>query len=281
VIDRYVLLGEHVERSLSPVMMNAAFACLGIPAEYSAISVARESFAQSFQSVRDRARGMNITIPFKSAVVPLVDRLDDGPSLRLRAINVIKRSGREFLGYNTDYLGILRPLEEEGFPAKGSRVLLLGAGGAARAFCEAMNQLRCGTIIVSVRDVQRGRAFLADVSSVFPAIDFELRTMDDATFPAVELVFNATPIGTEGTSLPPSLKRFFYRGQIVFDAVYRPMQTELLRAASQSGCVIIHGYRMLLHQGVGALEIWTNTKAPVAVMETALLRSLRGGDPGN
>ena len=155
--------------------------------------------------------------------------------------------------------------------------LLIGAGGAARAFCEAMNQMGCRKITVTTRDPTKGRDFVGEVAGIFPGIRFEVVGIDKLERCDAGLVFNATPVGGTGTPLPEALKRVIYGQQIVFDAVYRPMETELLKTAEERGCRVIHGYEMLLNQGTAAFEIWTGKRAPTQVMREALLGALEAG----
>ncbi len=270
--ERYCLIGEHVSRSSSPAMMNAAFAELKMNAEYRAVSLSREEFAVRFPELKRESSGMNVTIPYKSDVIPLVDELDEVSS-RIGAVNVIKHSGSKYIGYNTDAGGIVNSLKEHGKGAPRS-ALLVGAGGAARAFCEAMNELHCASITVVVRDPVRGERFVAEMGRAFPNIRFGFATLPQLAHADTDLIFNATPIGSSEHTLPDQLKRVIYGHATVFDAVYRPMKTDLLKTAELRGCSVIYGYEMLLHQGALAFKIWTGREAPVETMRRALLNSL-------
>jgi len=271
-VDRYYLLGGDVSSSPSPAMMNAAFKTTGIDATYTALSVGRDEFPKKFQELKQETGGMNVTIPYKSVVIPLLDGLDPVSS-RIGAVNVVKRSGSTWQGYNTDANGISASLKEHGKAIVRS-ALLVGAGGAARAFCEAMNQLGCASVTVVVRDPSRGETFIAEMARVFPAMKFNFTTLSSLGHVDVDLVFNATPIGSADRALPEGLKRVIYGHSIVFDAVYRPMKTDLLRTAELRGCSTIYGYEMLLNQGTMAFEIWTGRQAPKETMRMALLDSL-------
>jgi shikimate dehydrogenase len=272
VPEKYCVIGGDVSRSLSPAMMNAAFEELKIDATYGAVSLTREEFGTRFPQLKEEYGGMSVTIPYKSDVIPLVDGLDEVSS-RIGAVNVIKRAGSKHLGFNTDAGGIVTPLRERG---KGSprSALLVGAGGAARAFCEAMNEMRCGSITVVVRDPSRGQNFISEMGRVFPGVRFGFTTFARLQHTDVDLIFNATPIGSGDQALPESLKRVIYGQATVFDAVYRPMKTDLLKTAELRGCSTVYGYEMLLNQGALAFEIWTGRKAPKETMRKALLDSM-------
>lgn len=270
--DQYALLGEEVSHSLSPAMMNAAFRAEGMDAAYSSVSVSRQEFGRKFIELREKTAGLNLTIPYKSEVIPMLDGLDE-VSARIHAVNVVKRDGRRYLGCNTDVGGIVGPLRERRRESVRS-ALLVGAGGAARAFCEAMNQVGCSTVTVASRDPSRAEAFVGEMSGIFPRIRFGFTALSRLQRTDADLIFNATPIGSGENQLPESLKRVIYGHSIVFDAVYRPMKTELLRTAELRGCTTIYGYEMLLGQGALAFEIWTGRKAPREEMKRALVQSL-------
>jgi shikimate dehydrogenase len=248
--------------------MNAAFQALGIDAEYSAISVPSELLAETMSRFKlDGARGANITIPHKSAVIPLIGECDE-VSTRIGAVNSIIRVTDGFAGFNTDVVGISESLRSHGVKRFGA-ALLIGAGGAARAFCEAARTLGCGRMTVAVRDVGRAARFLHDMGSAFPRISFEAIRLDQLATSEAEVVYNATPAGTAGSHLPANVTSALKTDMVVFDAVYRPAETELLSAAARLGCRTIGGREMLLDQAAAAFEKWTGRRAPREVMAQA------------
>ncbi len=272
--DRYYLIGEGVSASPSPAMLNAAFKHFGLDAEYCALSVPKARLRDEFLSLKEKnAKGLNVTTPFKTTVIPMLDALDELPA-KIRAVNTIKRSGEVYTGYNTDVYGIMRSLEMHE-KTESEKALLIGAGGAARAFCEAAHRLGCCSITVAVRDTRRISHFVEDMKAVFPKAHFDPCTLDSLRQGGFDLVFNASPIGIEGIPLPASVRRILTTGMLVFDAVYHPAETELLAAAVSTGCETINGYEMLLGQAVGAFEIWTGLNPPQQVMERALLQLRR------
>jgi shikimate dehydrogenase len=282
-MDRYYLLGGNVSASPSPTMMNSAFKSLGIDASYAALSLERSEFRQRFTELAEEASGMNITIPFKSEVIALLDGLDS-VSKKIGAVNVIKTSGGQWYGVNTDVAGIVAPVLDRMGGSRMERALLVGAGGAARAFCEAMSQLGCSMVTVAVRDPEKGRSFVEELSLIFPEIEFDAQTIEGLSEGRVKdagarfgLIFNATPMGSGGIPMADEVKRVIYGTEIVFDAVYRPAETELLKFAKERGCRVVHGYEMLLNQGAAAFEEWTGAPAPVEIMRKALTSSLEVG----
>lgn len=271
--DSYYLIGG-VSASPSQSMLNAAFDNVGIDAEYSVLQVPRERLSDEFVSLTERGvEGLNVTMPFKTAIIPLLDGFDE-VSAKIGAVNTIKRSGEEYTGFNTDVYGIIRSLEVHG-KMDVDKALLIGAGGAARAFCEAAHRLDCESITVAVRDTSRASEFMDDMERVFPDTELTLYPIDSVPRDDFDMVFNASPIGSDGVPLPESVRQALTDDAVVFDAVYRPIETELLASATSLGCLTVKGYEMLLHQGAAAFEIWTGVAAPELVMEGALLDYLR------
>jgi len=274
--DSYRLVGRDVSKSPSPPMMNAAFRALGIDAEYSAVSVAEKDFVREFGRLMEmRVKGMNVTIPFKSAVIPWLGGLD-AVATRIQAVNTVKIEPGRYVGHNTDPDGIVEPLAALPATREVRNALLIGAGGAARAFCEAMNRLGCVDVAVAVREVERARGFVQDMERAFPRLNLTLASLDDLHHLNHDLVFNASPMGAGGEPLPKELKRILPGSKVVFDAVYRPRDTKLLVEAKKAGAAVVHGEETLLHQGMAAIALWTGMPGPEEAMKKALRRSLTG-----
>jgi shikimate dehydrogenase len=275
--NQYCVIGRDVSRSPSPAMMNAAFRSLRIDAEYLRVSVPEAGFVRKLgRLMASGFKGMNVTIPFKTAVIPWLAGLD-AVATRIHAVNTVKREddGR-YLGHNTDPDGIVGPLKEVAASLDVRNAMLIGAGGAARAFCEAMNRIGCIDVAVAVRDVERARKFVQDMEKAFPRINLTLASIEDLHHLNHDLLFNASPMGTGGEPLPKEVKRVLPGSKVVFDAVYRPKETKLLAEAKRVGSRVIYGEEMLLHQGMAAFRLWTGMDAPERVMRKALLSSTEG-----
>lgn len=274
--DLYYLIGRDVSESPSPSMMNAAFSELSIDAQYVAMSLDEGALEDRFTELKGgRLSGMNVTIPFKSSIIPLLDGLD-ALSARIGAVNTVKKEGKRFIGHNTDVEGIVRPLERF-FEGEIGTVIVIGSGGAARAFFEAMSRFRCKRVSILVRDKSRASRFASEMRSKFGGMEVELHSFSESgplTRSSFHLLFNASPIGSGGIPLPEPVRAIVRSSTTVFDAVYRPMRTELLAEAEKSGARAIFGYEMLLHQGGAAFELWTGREAPLGVMEEKALDSL-------
>jgi shikimate dehydrogenase len=271
--DRYCVIGRDVSRSPSPAMMNAAFRSLRIDADYTRVSVSEARFGRELgRLMNSRFKGINVTIPFKTAVIPWLDGLD-AVATRIHAVNTVMMEGDgRYMGHNTDPDGIAGPLRATPASLDVRNALLIGAGGAARAFCEAMNRIGCIDVAVAVRDVERARKFVQDMEKAFPRLNLTLASLDDLHHLSHDLVFNASPMGTGGEPLPKEVKRVLPGSKVVFDAVYRPKETMLVKEAKRNGSTVIHGEEMLLHQGMAAFKLWTGIEAP----EKAMRRSLEG-----
>lgn len=275
--DRYCIVGKDVSRSPSPAMMNAAFRTLRIDAEYGQVSIPEARFGGEFGRVLEsRPKGMNVTIPYKVAVIRWLAGLD-AVATRIQAVNTVRleEDGR-YRGHNTDPDGIVGPLQESAKSLDLRNAMLIGAGGAARAFCEAMNRIGCVDIAVAVRDAERSRGFVVEMEKAFPRINLTLAAMSDLHHLGHDLVFNASPMGAAGEPLPKEVERILPGSKVVFDAVYRPRETKLLAAARRNGSRVIFGEEMLLHQGMAAFRLWTGREAPEEQMKRSLTDSLKG-----
>jgi len=258
-------------------MMNAAFRDSLIDAEYTQVSVPVAGFASEFGRLTASGfKGINVTTPFKTAVIPWLAGLDS-VATRIQAVNTVKlEEDTRYIGHNTDPDGILGPLQAVAVSLDVRNAMLIGAGGAARAFCEAMNRMGCIDLAVAVRDVERSRRFVLEMEKAFPRMNLTLASMKDLHHLNHDLVFNASPMGAAGEPLPEELKRVLPGSKVVFDAVYRPRETKLLAEAKRDGAKVIHGEAMLLHQGMAAFRLWTGKDAPEKVMKEALAASLKG-----
>ncbi len=262
----YGLLGRPVAHSLSPAMHNAAFAHLGINAVYVPFEV--QDLAQAVAGLRGlNIGGVSVTIPFKEEIIPLLDEVA-GPAARMGAVNTVVNQDGRLVGHNTDWLGAVTALQER-VELRGRHILLLGAGGAARAI--VFGVLQAGAR-VSLTDIDTAKAAAL-------AREFGVEALEPGQLEAcgAEILINATPVGMEPHAgdlplAPELLSRF----RLVMDIVYRPLRTRLLTEAHARGCEVVDGLRMLLHQGAAQFTLWTGQPAPVAVMAEAASGALAG-----
>ncbi len=276
MIQRIGLIGDPVAHSRSPAMQNAALMHLGIPARYELWPTPADALPARITMLRaSECLGANVTLPHKTAVLPLLDDLEPA-TVRIGAVNTIyKRADGALVGTNTDAPALLTSLREDGqFEPGGQRVVLLGASGAARAAAYALVTAHVERLVVVNRTLERAEKLLADMmlAQLDPLPHLIVLALDDPDVPAYiadsTLLINATAVGWQAEEMPlPTL--VVARGMLVYDMVYRP--TRLLREAAVQGARTLDGLGMLLHQGALAFTYWTGQPAPLTVMRSALL----------
>jgi len=288
----YSVLGWPVAHSRSPAMHNAAFAALGVDATYVRFPVAPDALADALRGLRALGiAGANVTIPHKSAVLPLLDAVDDA-ARAIGAVNTIVRDADGRLrGTNTDAGGLVSALREAGARLDGANALVLGAGGAARAAVYGLAQAGA-SVSIAARRAEAARALGAMTHGVRSAVStltlgalpvVSTLTLGDATalraaFARADLVVQATSATLHVDGDDAAARAFvaalpldaLHSGALVTDLVYAPRQTALLTAAGAHGAQTLDGTAMLLHQGALAFTQWTGLEAPLAVMRAAL-----------
>jgi shikimate dehydrogenase len=277
-------------------MQNAGFAALGFNWRYLAFDVHPEQLRAAIEGARIMGFvGLNLTVPHKLLALDLVDVVEE-KAKRWGAVNTIVFERREASGawvpvgqgtnhpaeevrsrgFNTDADAIVRSLLEafELTSLRGLSVLLLGAGGAARAAALRLAEEAIATIYLVNRTASKAVALADDMRMAYPAVTV-LEGYPDGT---VDLVLNATSLGLKAEDpLPIEPARLeACHPRFVYDMIYRPMETRLLRTAKDAGCRVSNGAGMLLYQGARALELWTGQSAPIETMRAALAKNLWG-----
>jgi 3-dehydroquinate dehydratase / shikimate dehydrogenase len=261
------VIGKPIGHSRSPLMHNSVLKALGRDGVYLPFEVdSVEEFVRDFvrpatRKIDWRLRGLSVTIPHKLAVIPHLDLIDDSAD-RIGAVNTVVIEGNRLQGYNTDAIGAMKPLNEL-MDVKGARAAVIGAGGSARAICYGLSG-RGADVTVYARDRQKAK-LLADEFKI------QAETIDRLNG-QVDLVINCTPIGMRGHSEDQSpLRAEQLRGvKLVYDLVYNPEETSLLREARTAGCRTLGGLAMLVGQAVEQFRLWTGVEPPVDVMWDAL-----------
>jgi shikimate dehydrogenase len=274
------LIGNPVRHSISPQMHNAAFQALNLNLVYLAFQV-EDGLGEAVKGLRSLGvKGFNVTIPYKVSVMDHLDALDDS-ALRIGAVNTVLNRDGTLIGYNTDGRGFIRSIGIENIKDRGLTVL--GAGGAARAIVYESARYASRIFILN-RTLSRAEALAEEVASRLGlSLDTEIEAMPlnpGSLRKALEhssLLANATPIGmyprVDESPVPEGLLR---RDLTVFDAVYNPLETRLLREARLIGATTVNGLEMLIHQGGEAFKIWTGLDPPIEAMRSAALKALRG-----
>lgn len=270
---RLCLLGYPLSHSLSPVMHNAALAHVGLSDWcYDALPVEPERLSKVVTALRsDEYTGANVTVPHKETILPLLDGLTP-VAQAIGAVNTIVKREGQLIGHNTDAAGLLADLHTHGVKLQGRTVMLIGAGGAARAAVAA-----CAGIGARVRVVARRRKQAEALQSLAPVVIFEwaelgfLQACD-----GVALILNSTPIGmspnTDASPWPATVP--FPPDAFVYDMIYNPAETRLTQQAREHGLRAATGLGMLVEQGALAFELWTGKSAPREVMREAAKQKL-------
>ena len=264
----YGVIGDPIGHSLSPVMQNAAFAIRRMNAVYLPFLTRNlRDFVDSIGPLG--VKGFSVTLPHKERILQFLDQCEP-LAQKIGAINTVAvRAGGKLQGYNTDYVGVLRTLERR-IKLRGSRVLVVGAGGAARAVAFALAQAGAA-VFVSARRHQRAK-HLAKAAGGEALERSVLRHM------VLDAIVNATPVGMHPSVANSPLEADELNCRLVFDIIYRPQTTKLLQIAARRGIRTVSGVEMFVSQGAAQWEIWTGDRAPVSAMRRAVLGALSGED---
>ncbi len=268
----YGLIGNPVGHSLSPPMHEAGYDALGIDAKYVTFEPPKDGAVAAVESAATLGvRGLNVTIPFKEDVLSAVD--PDPLAARIGAVNTIDFSTDPPTGYNTDAAGVIRSFEHHGVTLSG-RAVVVGAGGAGRAAAFALADEGVAVTIINRTEskAQKLATAVTESDTIGNATAGGLDSLDTVV-PDTDILINATSVGMKEDRSP--IPQAALHGDLaVLDAVYSPLETRLLREASEAGATTIDGAWMLLFQGVEAFERWTDESAPVDAMNEALRANL-------
>lgn len=269
----YCIFGNPVRHSLSPVIHNLSFTEKNINAVYLAFEP--ESIGDSIKAMRAlRIAGASVTIPFKIDAVNYLDELDPLAE-QIGSINTIHNIDGKLKGYNTDGYGAIASLKENGITIKGSSFIIIGNGGSARSI--GFTLLReGGRIVLAGRNKERVDALKSDLEKTGHNVESVLLDkLDRAAMNENNVIINTTPIGMYPNVDSIPLREDLISGNhTVFDIVYSPENTRLLKTASAKGCGIIRGLDMLINQGVKQFEIWTGETAPVELIKKKVKKLL-------
>jgi len=261
----YGVMGYPIGHSLSPTMHNAAFSAKKLNAVYMAFETRDlEGCLKGMKALG--IKGMSVTIPHKSRVIPLLDVVDD-LAKRIGAVNTIVNDGGRLVGYNTDAVGALKALEEK-VELSGKACLIIGAGGAARAIGFILKESGV-EVTVANRSVDRGQELALSLNCPFIPLD----EVENTT---TELLINTTPVGmAPQKDQCPVPEQILKKGIVVMDIIYNPLETRLLAMAGARDCLTINGLGMFIHQGAEQFRQWTGLEAPITDMARAVEQALQ------
>ena len=283
--DAYAVIGWPLGHTLSPVMHQAALDELGLDATYTALPTPPGTENDRFNDVRTGTlAGLNVTIPHKLAAFRAVDRRSPAAE-RTGAVNTVIRDGPRLLGDNTDPYGFIQALRQfGGFDPAGASVVVVGAGGAARAAVLALSDSGASRILVANRTEARAHELANDLQAS-DGVPIHSCALTDTRLPqslsAAQLLVNTTSVGMSGGPAPaasPVPADSLHPNLFVYDIVYRPAVTPLLAAAQRCGAPTLGGLEMLVMQGAASLQQWTGRPAPARTMLTAARTALEASE---
>jgi len=275
------IIGMPIEHSVSPQMHNTAFDKLNLNYCYVPIPVKPEDLEKALEGIRMLGFvGVNVTIPHKEAVIPHLDEVTKLARLT-GAVNVVLNQEGRLVGYNTDGPGFIDSLKEDaGFDVTGKKVVVLGAGGAAKAVTIMLAQDKVKTMVISDIDYERSEKLCEYINSHFSLAPYACPVKSKELYKSIEecdLLVNATPVGMypKDKECPIDNSVIFKPETIVYDLVYNPLETKLLKLAKTKGVKPISGIGMLVRQGAVAFSLFTEEEAPVDIMKEAALKALK------
>jgi len=268
------VIGDPIGHSLSPAMHNAAFKKLGIDCAYGAFRVRKSQLRAFMKRVRRDFIGVNVTIPHKVEVMKYLDELDE-KAREVGAVNTVVNRGGKLIGFNTDVYGVEAALRRNRVVVAGKKIVVIGAGGAGRAVLSALSP-KARRIVIFDRNEGKAEGLAAERRGMGAEVRAAPIHALAAELADADILVNASPVGMyPNVGETPVEKKLLRPGLTVFDVVYNPRRTRLLREAASLGCRTVSGDWMLASQGARAFELFTGRKAPFNEMLKAIRRGLR------
>ena len=272
------IFGDPIAHTRSPAMHNAAFQALGLPYVYLPFHVRPADLVKAVHGVRALGLlGLNVTVPHKERIVRCLDSLSPEAEL-CGAVNTVVNQDGQLFGDNTDGRGFLNSLQEAKLAPRGIEVVLIGAGGSARAVLVSLIRARCATVRIVNRTQANARKLVRTYRRTgetrLEALPLD-SLCDPAVLSGVRLIINASSVGLHDDEFLPLAYTATQAGCLFYDLLYRPDRTPFLSHARAAGRPVMDGRRMLLHQGALAFSLWTGRPAPLEVMDRALRSALR------
>ena len=270
MLKTFAVIGDPIDHSLSPTIHNAAFRELGLECTYIAYRISNDQLEYEIDSLKKiKISGFNVTTPHKINMLNLLDEMDENCKI-IGATNTVTNENGYFKGYNTDMDGFLEPIKNRNISIKNSNLLLLGAGGAARSIIAGMAKEKAKHVTIVNRTVERGMQlgkFAKDIG-----LNSEVKTIKEMNElnANYDFIINSSSLGlrNESNIIPTKI---INEETVVYDIVYKPVNTELIKESKKKNAVIIYGYEMLLGQAIRSFEIWHKQKAPYDAMKKSVL----------
>ncbi len=268
--NTYAVIGDPIDHSLSPNIHNAAFRHLKLDHTYIAYKIPAGELSAGIEALKAiKIAGFNVTIPHKIEMMKFLDEMDTTCKI-IGAVNTVLNEDGKLKGYNTDMIGFLDPIKKKNLTIKDSQVLLLGAGGAARAIVTAMVKEKAGKITIVNRTLENANKLAEFAKKIGGNVDTVSIQEANKLIADYKFIINSTSIGMRNEPSPISTENIS-KDSIVYDIVYQPINTDLIKKSKENGATIIYGYEMLLSQAACSFEIWHKMEAPYDVMKKTLL----------
>ena len=266
----FAVIGDPIDHSLSPNIHNSAFRELDLDCTYIAYKIPKNELSYGLDALKKiKISGFNVTIPHKIDIMKFLDHIDDDSKL-IGASNTVTNQNDVLTGYNTDMQGFLDPIIQRELCIKNSNILLYGAGGAARAIIVAFAKQNAKKITIVNRTIEKGKE-LEELGKKL-GLNSEIISLEnfEGNKNKYDFVINSTSIGMKNEIFPIS-QDLIDENSVVYDIVYKPINTDLIKKGKNVNATIIYGYEMLLGQAVRSFEIWMDKKAPYSAMKKAIL----------
>ena len=266
----FAVIGDPIDHSLSPNIHSAAFRELNLDSSYIGYRIPKGELEGGVEGLKKiKINGFNVTIPHKIEMMKYLDKMDESCSI-IGAVNTVVNNEGVLKGYNTDMDGFLEPLKKRNITIQNSKVLLIGAGGAARAIVAGIAKEKAASIDIANRTIEKANNLSEFARKLgLSASVKKIESIDTAT-ENYDIIINATSIGLKDEPSPISFEGINEK-TVVYDIVYAPMNTDFIKKAKAKNAIIIYGYEMLLGQAIRAFEIWHEMKAPYNAMKKSLL----------
>jgi len=252
----YGVIGDPVSKSMGYLIHNKAFQAVGLPHVYVPLLV--QNVTRFFNAYEPYLGGLSVTMPHKEAIMKPLDRIDPAAE-RIGAVNTVVQEENGWTGYNTDCSGAMKALEPYG-PLAGKKILIIGAGGTAKAIGQGVVDAGAHLTVTYNRSQEKGQELAGQLQC-------SLISIRDVDQMEVDILINCSPVGmTPNVQDTPFPARLLKPGMVVFDSVYNPMETRLLKEAQEAGCATVSGVELFVHQAAGQFELWTGHPAPIDLM---------------
>ena len=266
----FAVIGDPIDHSLSPNIHSAAFREMDLDSSYIAYRIPKGELEEGIDGLKKiKIHGFNITVPHKVEMMKYLDKMDESCSL-IGAVNTVTNNDGILKGYNTDMDGFLEPFKKKKLRIEDTKVLLIGAGGAARAIVAGFAKEKAKSVTVANRTSEKAKELAGFAKKI--GLNSNAIGIDEIkdTAKDYDIIVNATSVGLRNEPSIISLDGINEK-TIVYDIVYMPLNTDFIKKAKVKNAIIIYGYEMLLGQAVRAFEIWHGVEAPYNAMKKALL----------